>query len=58
MHEHDEPGWKITIERNDSKVVVSRECPADELEYAVDDALRDARTAEGLLTVRADGAQL
>jgi hypothetical protein len=39
-------GWRITIERNDGKVLVSQSVPNDELEYGTDDALREARYLE------------
>ena len=45
----DSLGWKVTIERNDSKIVVFRSVPNDELEYAVDAALEEAREAEAKL---------
>lgn len=41
--------WLITIESNDSAVVIHRQVPNDELEYGIDDALRDARDAESNL---------
>lgn len=44
------PGWRITIERNDGKVLISESVPNDELEYGVDDALREARYQEEKLT--------
>ena len=47
LHITGEPtGWIITIEREDSKVVISKSVPNDELEYGVDDALREARYQE------------
>lgn len=42
-------GWAITLERNDSQVVIHLTVPNDELEYGVDDALASAREAERTL---------
>lgn len=39
-------GWLVTIERNDYQVVVHKRVPNDELEFAVDAALREARDQE------------
>lgn len=44
-------GWLITIERNDGKVLTFEQCPNDELEYAVDKALIQARADEGTFDV-------
>ena len=38
--------WEIIIERGDDRVKVYKHVPNDELEYGIDDALRDARDAE------------
>lgn len=55
---HDNDGWLITIERNDSEVVIHRSVPNDDLEYAVDDALREARDADRKAKGINDGAVL
>jgi len=41
--------WEIVIERGDDKVRVYTHVPNDELEYGIDDALREAREQEAAL---------
>lgn len=47
--------WRIRIEHDDTQLV-DYQVPDDELEYGVDDALREARRMSP--PVRDDGAQL
>jgi hypothetical protein len=38
--------WRIRIDHSDKPVSIDWEVPDDELEYGIDDALREARALE------------
>lgn len=48
--EADGTWWHVTIERADEKIIIHKFVPNDELEYAVDEVLSQARMYEGTET--------